>query len=101
MHYKYNYIFQIIITIINININHLFPITPTDLFTIGVFLLPRIRPQLAREKIDMCQVCTSVTPGEPMVLLGKDKAFTFDYVFDMDSQQSQIYDQCARGLIDG
>ncbi|KAK2153513.1 hypothetical protein LSH36_294g02050 [Paralvinella palmiformis] len=49
----------------------------------------------------MCQVCTSVTPGEPQVMLGKDKAFTFDYVFDIDSHQSQIYDECARELIDG
>ncbi|XP_013396201.1 kinesin-like protein KIF21A isoform X2 [Lingula anatina] len=61
----------------------------------------RIRPQLAREKIDMCQVCTSVTPGEPQVTLGKDKPFTYDYVFDRDSTQDQVYDTCARPLIEG
>uniref|UniRef100_A0A8C0L2L2 Kinesin family member 21A n=1 Tax=Canis lupus dingo TaxID=286419 RepID=A0A8C0L2L2_CANLU len=48
-----------------------------------------------------CHICTSVTPGEPQVFLGKDKAFTFDYVFDIDSQQEQIYTQCIEKLIEG
>ncbi|XP_069905750.1 kinesin-like protein KIF21A isoform X19 [Oryctolagus cuniculus] len=61
----------------------------------------RIRPQLAKEKIEGCHICTSVTPGEPQVFLGKDKAFTFDYVFDIDSQQQQIYTQCIEKLIEG
>ncbi|XP_027623918.1 kinesin-like protein KIF21A [Tupaia chinensis] len=60
-----------------------------------------IRPQLAKEKIEGCHICTSVTPGEPQVFLGKDKAFTFDYVFDIDSQQEQIYTQCIEKLIEG
>ncbi|KAM9761016.1 kinesin-like protein KIF21A isoform 5-T5 [Dama dama] len=66
----------------------------------STFLL-RIRPQLAKERIEGCHICTSVTPGEPQVFLGKDKAFTFDYVFDIDSQQEQIYTQCIEKLIDG
>ncbi|XP_006888268.1 PREDICTED: kinesin-like protein KIF21A isoform X4 [Elephantulus edwardii] len=61
----------------------------------------RIRPQLAKEKIEGCHICTSVTPGEPQVFLGKDKAFTFDYVFDIDSQQEQIYSHCIEKLIEG
>ncbi|KAM9228987.1 kinesin-like protein KIF21A isoform 3-T3 [Dugong dugon] len=61
----------------------------------------RIRPQLAKEKIEGCHICTSVTLGEPQVFLGKDKAFTFDYVFDIDSHQEQIYFQCIEKLIEG
>ncbi|XP_028814898.1 kinesin-like protein KIF21A isoform X2 [Denticeps clupeoides] len=61
----------------------------------------RIRPQLAREKIEGCHICTFVTPGEPQVILGKDKAFTYDYVFDMDSQQDAIYANCTEKLIEG
>ncbi|XP_037834085.1 kinesin-like protein KIF21A isoform X2 [Kryptolebias marmoratus] len=61
----------------------------------------RIRPQLAREKIEGCHICTYVMPGEPQVILGKDKAFTFDYLFDMDSQQDTIYDTCTEKLIEG
>uniref|UniRef100_A0A6Q2WX57 Kinesin motor domain-containing protein n=1 Tax=Esox lucius TaxID=8010 RepID=A0A6Q2WX57_ESOLU len=60
-----------------------------------------IRPQLAREKIEGCHICTFVTPGEPQVMLGKDKAFTYDYVFDMDSSQERIYADCTEKLIEG
>ncbi|KAI3366866.1 hypothetical protein L3Q82_009516 [Scortum barcoo] len=61
----------------------------------------RIRPQLAREKIEGCHICTFVMPGEPQVVLGKDKAFTYDHVFDMDTQQDTIYTQCTERLIEG
>nr|XP_043891530.1 kinesin-like protein KIF21A isoform X2 [Solea senegalensis] len=61
----------------------------------------RIRPQLAREKIEGCHICTCVMPGEPQVILGKDKSFTYDYVFDMDSQQDAIYSTCTEKLIEG
>uniref|UniRef100_A0AAR2K4K4 Kinesin motor domain-containing protein n=1 Tax=Pygocentrus nattereri TaxID=42514 RepID=A0AAR2K4K4_PYGNA len=61
----------------------------------------KIRPQLAKEKIEGCHICTFVTPGEPQVVLGKDKAFTYDYVFDMDSQQDAIYSNCTEKLIEG
>ncbi|XP_014847427.1 PREDICTED: kinesin-like protein KIF21A isoform X4 [Poecilia mexicana] len=40
-------------------------------------------------------------PGEPQVILGKDKAFTYDFVFDMDSQQDAIYSTCTEKLIEG
>uniref|UniRef100_A0A8C3AXJ5 Kinesin family member 21A n=1 Tax=Cyclopterus lumpus TaxID=8103 RepID=A0A8C3AXJ5_CYCLU len=60
-----------------------------------------IRPQLAKEKIEGCHICTYVMPGEPQVFLGKDKAFTYDHVFDMDSQQESIYTHCTESLIEG
>ncbi|XP_075952401.1 kinesin-like protein KIF21B isoform X3 [Anarhichas minor] len=61
----------------------------------------RIRPQMAKEKIEGCHVCTLVTPGEPQVLLGKDKAFTYDFVLDIDSEQQQIHEACVHKLIEG
>uniref|UniRef100_A0A3P9N2R5 Kinesin-like protein KIF21B n=1 Tax=Poecilia reticulata TaxID=8081 RepID=A0A3P9N2R5_POERE len=61
----------------------------------------QIRPQMAKEKIEGCHVCTLVTPGEPQVLLGKDKAFTYDFVFDIDSEQQRIYQTCVYKLIEG
>uniref|UniRef100_A0A8C8ERA9 Kinesin motor domain-containing protein n=1 Tax=Oncorhynchus tshawytscha TaxID=74940 RepID=A0A8C8ERA9_ONCTS len=57
--------------------------------------------ELAREKIEGCHICTFCMPAEPQVMLGKDKAFTYDYVFDMDSQQDIIYTHCTEKLIDG
>uniref|UniRef100_A0A7N9B1H1 Kinesin family member 21A n=1 Tax=Mastacembelus armatus TaxID=205130 RepID=A0A7N9B1H1_9TELE len=65
------------------------------------FLSSRIRPQLAKEKIEGCHICTYVMPGEPQVVLGKDKAFTYDYVFDIDTQQDPIYTHCTERLIEG
>ncbi|XP_056878555.1 kinesin-like protein KIF21A isoform X2 [Takifugu flavidus] len=61
----------------------------------------RIRPQLAKEKIEGCHICTFVMPGEPQVVLGKDKAFTYDHVFDIDTQQETIYQHCTGRLIEG
>ncbi|CRL00444.1 CLUMA_CG013706, isoform A [Clunio marinus] len=49
----------------------------------------------------MCRICSYVTPGEPQVVLGTDKAFTFDYVFDTNSEQVTIYNDCVEKLVDG
>ena len=68
------------------------------MFNVYIF---RVRPQLAKERIDMCQVCTSVAETEPQVFLGKDKAFTYDYVFDMPSTQETIYENTGQALIEG
>uniref|UniRef100_A0A8D2NUM2 Kinesin-like protein KIF21B n=1 Tax=Zosterops lateralis melanops TaxID=1220523 RepID=A0A8D2NUM2_ZOSLA len=56
-----------------------------------------IRPQLPKEKIEGCHICTSVTPGEPQVLLGKDKAFTYDFVFDLDTSPTPVSAQTGAG----
>lgn len=56
---------------------------------------------MAKEKIEGCHVCTLVTPGEPQVLLGKDKAFTYDFVFDINSEQQSIYQAGVHKLIEG
>ncbi|XP_017042763.2 kinesin-like protein KIF21A [Drosophila ficusphila] len=60
----------------------------------------RIRPQNSREQIDLCRICTTVTIGEPQIFLGSDKAFTFDYVFDTNSNQCDIYSECVERLVD-
>ncbi|XP_063811028.1 kinesin-like protein KIF21B isoform X2 [Pseudophryne corroboree] len=61
----------------------------------------RIRPQSSKEQVEGCHICTWVYPGEPQVLLGKDKAFTYDYVFDTDTEQAKVYEICVRGLVEG
>lgn len=70
-------------------------------FFFSLLLSPRIRPQLAKEKIEGCHICTFVMPGEPQVVLGKDKAFTYDHVFDIDTQQEDVYQHCTQRLIEG
>lgn len=71
-----------------------------NLLQLNLFLA-RIRPQSASEKIEMCRVCTNVTPNHPQVVLGKDKAFTYDSVFDVHAKQFEIYRDCIEGLIEG
>ncbi len=66
-----------------------------------IFVHFRVRPQSAAEKIDMCRVCTSVLDDSPQIVLGKDKSFTYDYVFDTGSQQDEIYGNVASELIEG
>ncbi|CAL1275773.1 unnamed protein product [Larinioides sclopetarius] len=61
----------------------------------------RIRPQMPSEVFDMCHVCTTVSPGEPQVWLGNDKAFTFDHVFNMNTSQETVYTSCIQDLLDG
>lgn len=39
--------------------------------------------------------------GEPQIVLGTDKAFTFDYVFDVHTPQVDVYSSCVERLVDG
>lgn len=64
----------------------------------------RIRPQLAREQIEGSRICTFVTTGEPQITLGKEKQFTYDYVFDIDNSQADVYggvENLVEGCFDG
>lgn len=62
----------------------------------------RVRPQLAREKIDNDPICVSrPDPSVPTIQIGTNKMFTFDYVFDPDSQQEEVYSSIAKPLIEG
>uniref|UniRef100_A0A915AVU3 Kinesin motor domain-containing protein n=2 Tax=Parascaris univalens TaxID=6257 RepID=A0A915AVU3_PARUN len=61
----------------------------------------RIRPQGAREKLELCRICTAVTPGEPQVTIGGDRSFTYDFVFDQPTPQNTVYEKCVESLVDG
>lgn len=72
------------------------------IYSINAIILDcRVRPQVAREIIDMCRICTQIPPGEPQVFLGPDKAFTYDYVFDTSVEQNDIYESCVVRLVEG
>jgi epoxyqueuosine reductase QueG len=63
--------------------------------------ISRIRPQQPKERIEGCDVCTRVCPDAPQVFIGKEKAFTFDYVYDINSNQEEIYCECVDNLVEG
>jgi hypothetical protein len=61
----------------------------------------RIRPTLPREIIEGCQSCTTVAEGNPQVWIGANNAYTYDYVFDINSPQNIIFDDVVKKLVDG
>ena len=60
----------------------------------------RIRPLNGKEKDEGCKECLRIIPGENQVILGKNKAFTYDYVFCQKSSQVEIYEHCVKTLLD-
>ncbi|KAF9344512.1 Kinesin-like protein kif21b, partial [Mortierella sp. AD094] len=61
----------------------------------------RVRPLTLQEQINNCSESISYVPNEPQIgIVGSDKSFTFDYVFDEETAQRQVYEQCAKELVD-
>ncbi|KAG9325345.1 hypothetical protein KVV02_006985 [Mortierella alpina] len=61
----------------------------------------RVRPLTLQEQISNCSECISYVPNEPQIgIVGSDKSFTFDHVFDEESTQRQVYEECAKELVE-
>eukprot|EP01135_Chromosphaera_perkinsii_P003636 Nk52_evm15s250 gene=Nk52_evmTU15s250 len=59
----------------------------------------RIRPESATEQMDMCRQCIFSTENENQVVLGKDRLFTFDYVFSDLHSQEKVFSESFRPLL--
>ncbi|XP_036382198.1 kinesin-like protein KIF27 [Megalops cyprinoides] len=60
----------------------------------------RIRPLLQKEILHQHDVCVRLVPGHPrQVLLGNDRAFTFDFAFGPTAQQDEVYSSCIKPLV--
>ncbi|PKY45981.1 kif21a protein, partial [Rhizophagus irregularis] len=60
----------------------------------------RVRPLNNKETLQNCSECLIVIPDAPQILIGNDKSFTFDYVFPSDTEQEEVFQECASPLID-
>jgi kinesin family protein 4/21/27 len=60
----------------------------------------RVRPLIAREKVERSSECISVLENEKQIVIGKQKSFTFDHVFAPYATQAEIYEQSVVPLID-
>ncbi|GBC24957.2 uncharacterized protein OCT59_009458 [Rhizophagus irregularis] len=60
----------------------------------------RVRPLSNKETLQNCSECLIVIPDAPQILIGNDKSFTFDYVFPSDTEQEEVFQECASPLID-
>ncbi|XP_037979111.1 chromosome-associated kinesin KIF4A isoform X2 [Motacilla alba alba] len=61
----------------------------------------RCRPLVAKESSEGCRMCLSFVPGEPQVVVGNDKAFTYDYVFDPSVEQEEVFNTAVSPLVRG
>ncbi|MGH0166759.1 UNVERIFIED_CONTAM: hypothetical protein FKN15_051776 [Acipenser sinensis] len=65
---------------------------------IPVKVAVRLRPLLPKEILHNQQVCVRVVPYT-QVIMGKDRAFTFDFVFGQKSLQNELYVTCIKPLV--
>ncbi|XP_042329355.1 chromosome-associated kinesin KIF4A isoform X2 [Sceloporus undulatus] len=61
----------------------------------------RCRPLVPKEIAEGCHMCLSFVPGEAQVILGKDKPFTYDHVFDPATEQEEVFKTCIVPLVRG
>ncbi|XP_010570686.1 chromosome-associated kinesin KIF4A isoform X4 [Haliaeetus albicilla] len=61
----------------------------------------RCRPLVPKEISEGCQMCLSFVSGEPQVVVGNDKSFTYDYVFDPSVEQEEVFNTAVAPLIRG
>ena len=67
--------------------------------TIPVMVALRCRPLIKKELDEGCQTCLRTISGEPQVVLGKDRAFTYDFAFGPSDPQVDVYNLACRKLI--
>ena len=68
---------------------------------IPVKVAVRCRPLVEKELTEGCQTCLQFMPGERQIVIGKDKAFTFDFVFEPTSEQERVYQDAVVPLVRG
>jgi len=68
---------------------------------IPVKVAVRSRPMVEKEMNEGCQSSVMFVLNEPQLVIGKDKAFTFDFVYPSESSQQEIYQQAVLPLVSG
>ncbi|XP_069603413.1 chromosome-associated kinesin KIF4A isoform X1 [Ranitomeya imitator] len=61
----------------------------------------RCRPLVQKEINEGCKTCLTFVPGEPQVVVGNEKSFTYDFVFDPSAEQEEVYNVSVSPLIQG
>ncbi|XP_040908415.1 kinesin family member 4 [Toxotes jaculatrix] len=75
--------------------------TNEDAKVIPVRVALRCRPLVPKEINEGCQCCLTFVPGEPQVIVGTEKAFTYDYVFDPTAEQEEVFSTAVSPLLCG
>uniref|UniRef100_A0A4W5QL71 Kinesin family member 4 n=1 Tax=Hucho hucho TaxID=62062 RepID=A0A4W5QL71_9TELE len=69
--------------------------------SIPVRVALRCRPLVPKEINEGCQTCLTFVPGDPQVIVGIEKAFTYDYVFDPTTEQEEVFNSAVSPLLCG
>eukprot|EP00756_Hemistasia_phaeocysticola_P030523 Hpha_TRINITY_DN16296_c2_g1::TRINITY_DN16296_c2_g1_i1::g.11342::m.11342/K10395/KIF4_21_27; kinesin family member 4/21/27 len=77
---------------------HTPPPTPHEADGCQVRVAVRLRPLLPKEVQDDARVCVRAL-DQSQVVVGKDRAFTFDHLFGPDSNQAGVYEVCVKPLM--
>ncbi|XP_038861689.1 chromosome-associated kinesin KIF4-like isoform X1 [Salvelinus namaycush] len=75
--------------------------TKEDDKSIPVRVALRCRPLVTKEINEGCQTCLTFVPGDPQVIVGIEKAFTYDYVFDPTTEQEEVFTSAVSPLLCG
>uniref|UniRef100_A0A1A8NES5 Kinesin family member 4A n=2 Tax=Nothobranchius rachovii TaxID=451742 RepID=A0A1A8NES5_9TELE len=75
--------------------------TNEDGKVIPVRVALRCRPLVPKEVNEGCQCCLTFVPGDPQVIVGTEKAFTYDYVFDPTAEQEEVFNTAVSPLLRG
>ncbi|KAM4547128.1 kinesin family member 4 [Fundulus diaphanus] len=75
--------------------------TDEDAKVIPVRVALRCRPLVPKEINEGCQSCLTFVPGEPQVIVGTEKAFTYDYVFEPTAEQEEVFSTVLSPLLRG
>uniref|UniRef100_A0A8C9ZTH2 Kinesin family member 4 n=1 Tax=Sander lucioperca TaxID=283035 RepID=A0A8C9ZTH2_SANLU len=75
--------------------------TNDDDKVIPVRVALRCRPLVPKEINEGCQCCLTFVPGEQQVIVGTEKAFTYDYVFDPTAEQEEVFNTTVSPLLCG
>ncbi|KAM8982882.1 kinesin-like protein KIF27 [Ara ararauna] len=71
----------------------------TGMEEVPVKVAVRIRPLLSKEVLHNHQVCVRLVPNTQQIIIGKDRVFTFDFVFGKNSTQEEVYTVCIKPLL--
>uniref|UniRef100_H3AXC7 Kinesin family member 4 n=1 Tax=Latimeria chalumnae TaxID=7897 RepID=H3AXC7_LATCH len=59
------------------------------------------RPPVLKEVNEGCKMCITFIPGEPQVIAGNERTFTYDYIFDPSTEQEEVFNTAVTPLIAG
>ena len=72
----------------------------SEVGAVSVRVALRVRP-LIQHEIENGKICVRSIEEDNQIIIGKDRSFTFDKVFDIETPQQPIFETCVKNLVLG